>query len=245
VRIRSWSRISGGAELSETVDAFLAELALHQYGWPESLRFTYDKTRELLATGVQGDLIECGVGAGVHPAAMARACFDHSELRTIHLLDSFEGVPHGGPQDKEWNEHWGDGSGRLEPSGVAACGIDDVRKNLVRWLGHDGEDDRARFVAYPGWFQDTLPVMAPTLGPIAFLRLDGDLYESTLVCLQHLYPLVASGGVIVVDDWNLDGCVRAVLDYMISEEHEWDSDDGAWAPVNPITASGDVWWTKP
>jgi O-methyltransferase len=242
------------------IDDFLAEVAQHQYGWPESLRFTYDKARELLDAGVDGCLVECGVAAGVHPAVMARACVDAGVSRAVHLFDSFEGIPHGGRYDVEWNEHYGDGSGRLERTGIAACSLEEVFANLAAWgfpVGPEGSG--FPFAAYVGWFQDTVPKTAPHIGPIAFLRLDGDLYESTKVCLEHLYPLVASGGVIVIDDWNLDGCRAATVEYLggfygrgFAQVYRASDDgpveDGAVGGnvrIAPITASGDVWWTKP
>lgn len=219
------------------VDEFLAELAPSAYGWPESLRFTYDRTRWLLEQGVPGDLVECGVGAGVHPAVMARACEDAGEQRIIRLFDSFEGIPHGGEHDVEWNKHWGDGSGRLESSGVTAHSQADVLANLKRWTPYTTLFNPYRF--HPGWFQDTVPAIAATSDPgsIALLRLDGDLYESTTNCLMYFYPLVSSGGIVVLDDWNLDGCRRAFFEY-------FDGQRELPPAVIEITRSGDVWWRK-
>lgn len=70
-------------------------------------------------------------------------------------------------------------------------------------------------VWHPGWFQDTVP--GANIDQIALLRLDGDLYESTLVCLQHLYPRVVSGGWVIVDDYGLPGCREAVNQFLGSE----------------------------
>lgn len=234
--------------MTSDLATFLADVGKSQLGWPESLRFTYDKTRELLANGVQGDLVECGVAAGVHPAAMWRACHDAGETRSIRLFDSFEGLPHGSSKDGlDWNSHWGDGSGRLEPSGVAVATLESVRANLARW-GCDGET----FSFFVGWFERVLPPVASAWRAryeageaegIAFLRLDGDLYASTKVCLEALYPLVVPGGVVVVDDWNLEGCRAAVKDYFESLSVPKRTMPN-WSPT-PITESGDVWWTKP
>lgn len=240
--------------MSDAFDIFLANVSQAQFGWPDSLRFTYDTTRRLLVDGVKGDLVECGVAAGVHPAMMARACQDAGKTRSIRLFDSFQGVPHGGPNDAEWNAHYGDGSGRLEPTGVAACSLADVQANLARW-GCDGD----LFTFYVGWFQSVVPPVASAWAKakdegraegIAFLRLDGDLYASTKVCLEHLYPLVVSGGVCVLDDYNLDGCRQAFRDYFASLAPDWEMVEGKPAgflvpTVTPITASGDVWWAKP
>jgi O-methyltransferase len=65
-----------------------------------------------------------------------------------------------------------------------------------------------------GWFDVTIP-NAKIPEPIAILRLDGDWYDSTMVCLENLYPLVADNGIIIIDDYYAwDGCSRAVHDYL-------------------------------
>jgi len=69
-------------------------------------------------------------------------------------------------------------------------------------------------VAIKGWFEKTVPEFASVGEPISILRLDGDLYNSTYVCLKHLYPLVESGGIVIIDDWQLPGCQLAVMDYI-------------------------------
>lgn len=52
---------------------------------------------------------------------------------------------------------------------------------------------------------------------ISILRLDGDWYSSTKVCLEHLYPLVSIGGVVIIDDYDAyDGCKKAVDEYLLS-----------------------------
>lgn len=67
-----------------------------------------------------------------------------------------------------------------------------------------------------GFFDRTLPNFEPRQ-PIAVLRLDADWYESTMTCLKHLYPSVAQGGVIMLDDYyTWDGCSRAVHDFLSS-----------------------------
>lgn len=239
--------------MTAALDVFLDDVAQSAYGWPESLRFTYTKVGELIDAGVPGSLVECGVGNGAHPAVMWRACYDRDEKRPIHLFDSFQGVPNGGVHDVEWNEAHGDGSGRLEPTGVADASLAAVQANLERW-GCDG----SVFKFWAGWFQETVPPVAARWARavadgeadgIAFLRLDGDLYESTLVCLRELYPLVVSGGCVVIDDWNLDGCRRALHDFWGATYREPTKFNPApaikYPLIQPITESGDVWWRKP
>jgi len=74
---------------------------------------------------------------------------------------------------------------------------------------------------HKGWFEETMPVN--TVGDIAILRLDGDLYNSTMVCLSFLFPKVIKGGVLIVDDWELPGSKLACIEYFdtIGYYPEW------------------------
>lgn len=78
--------------------------------------------------------------------------------------------------------------------------------------------DRTLFLE--GWFHETLPGFDS--GPLAVLRLDGDLYSSTRVALDSLYRNLSRGGFLIIDDWNIPECRRAVLDFRtdnsVSEE---------------------------
>ena len=66
-----------------------------------------------------------------------------------------------------------------------------------------------------GWFRDTLPVSKNEIGKIAILRLDGDWYESTKVCLDNLYDKVASGGYIIIDDYgHWEGAKKATDEFL-------------------------------
>jgi len=152
---------------------------------------------------IPGDVVECGVFGGAHAAVMALALRGHwgsigypSNGRRVHLFDSFEGIPAAGEHDTNWTH----------PAGTSACSLEDVKRNMKQW-----GIDESLLVYHPGWFHETVASMQ---APIALLRLDADLYESTRVCLEHLYPLVSPGGWVIVDDFALPGCRKAVDDYM-------------------------------
>jgi O-methyltransferase len=86
-------------------------------------------------------------------------------------------------------------------------------------------DERVRFLH--GWFKDTLPT-AP-INAVSILRLDGDIYESTMDALTALYPKVSPGGFVIVDDYgSVEGCRTAVEDYRkmhnLSEPIQWVED---------------------
>jgi O-methyltransferase len=155
----------------------------------------YQQAVHVERLGLSGAVVECGVWHGGAAALMAVANLNHgSSRRRFHLFDSFCGIPQpidgidgtralevvhgnakreaGGPIEVgyDYSEHGGPGS----PGSVHA---------LFAGLGYPVD-----FVdIHMGWFQDCVPPQAPLIGPIAMLHLDGDWYESTKVCLQHLY----------------------------------------------------------
>ncbi len=208
------------------IDSFLKMLCGHTLGHYETLRATYDIAAALIANRVPGDFVECGVYAGGEVAAMALAIMNDrctarlAELtnagvskimRRVHLFDSFQGMPQAGPEDTEF-------LAAGNKPGEACVSLEGVQANMRKW----GIPDEL-LVYHPGWFADTVPMtktwehpgtgesVYKTDGPwqIALLRLDGDLYESTKVCLEHLYPRLVRGGACILDDYPLSGCRKA------------------------------------
>lgn len=180
-----------------------------------------------LAAGVPGDLVETGVwrgGTAIYLRAILAALGETG--RTVWACDSFEGLP-----EADAERFPVDVPLRLHEHRELAVGLEQVQANFARY---GLLDDRVRFV--PGWFRDTLPKLAAEIGPIAVLRLDGDMYESTIDALTHLEPLVSPGGFVIVDDYGgIEACRQAVADHraaraITAEIHEVD-----WTAV---------WWRK-
>ena len=74
-------------------------------------------------------------------------------------------------------------------------------------------------VVKQGWFQKTIPQSAKEIGALAVLRLDGDWYESTKICLEYLYDLVSENGSIIIDDYyHWEGCRKAVDEFLASRK---------------------------
>lgn len=181
-----------------------------------TIQSTYDLARRVILEDIPGDLVECGVGAGAQIGAMGHAVREHDADKRIWAFDSFQGIPLAGPNDVDQP-----GIGAVDPnrplpsdlrellksSGIAAHSQQQVQANLRRW-----QLPLERYVFVQGWFQDTVP--HHSIDRIAFLRLDGDLYESTKVCLEHLFPKVSPGGYLVVDDYAMLGCRKATDEYL-------------------------------
>ncbi|MGI9602357.1 MAG: TylF/MycF/NovP-related O-methyltransferase [Acidimicrobiales bacterium] len=177
-----------------------------------------------LAEGVPGDLVETGVWRGGIVVLMRALLEAHGDAdRCVWACDSFEGLPIPDP-----DQYPADATHVVEDDfrDQTAVSLDEVKANIDRYRLLD---DRVKFL--PGWFRDTLPD-AP-IDQIAVLRLDGDLYESTMDALVHLEPRVAAGGFVIIDDYNSwEPCRQAVTDYrqannITAEIHEIDW-TGAW-----------------
>jgi O-methyltransferase len=167
---------------------------------------TYNLAREVKCSG---DIVECGVAAGSNFAQMIKASKDAGHKRKYYGFDSFVGIPWAGERDqtqpgigvKDKSKH-----GLLESSGISSHSRQSCIDNLERWGVMDSD-----VILIEGWFQKTLP--NNKIKDIAILRLDGDLYDSTKICLEYLYPKVQQGGLVIIDDYELKGCYDAVHDY--------------------------------
>ena len=158
---------------------------------------------DVLRRGVPGDLMETGVWRGGAVIFMRAVLKEHGDTsRTVWVADSFQGLPKVADQ-----RHTDDIEDALWTAGELAISLDQVKDNFRRY---GFLDEQVRFL--PGWFQDTLP-KAP-VERLAVLRLDGDMYESTMVALEALYPKLSVGGYLIVDDYHaVRGCRRAVDDF--------------------------------
>jgi hypothetical protein len=181
------------------------------YSSEETLALSYDMSAHY--RDLPGCYVECGVAAGAQIIAMRAA----APNKTIHAFDSFMGIPRPSNRDDQMP------------------GIKMLTETERKMLPNPGEQDListgATSVSYPdfvnhmvtsgaglsnlfvheGWFEET--VEKSYTGPIAILRLDGDLYNSTFVCLQHLFDRVIPGGCVIIDDWELPGSRDACIDF--------------------------------
>lgn len=203
------------------------------YSFPSTVQNTYDMA--VRCAKLPGVYVECGVAAGAQVMAMQQALSDAGVHKHIYAFDSFEGIPLGCDRDKEQpgignpkHDTTLPQSVRLVSSGVTVHSLENVYANF-RKLGVD--TDKINFIK--GWFQDT--VCVTDTGNIALLRLDGDLYESTKICLEYLYPKVVNNGIVIIDDYALEGCRTAVDEYFIDNMPELHNVEGG---------GGVVWFKK-
>lgn len=179
-----------------------------------AVQFTAAEAARLIAAGIPGVLVECGTWRGGCSLAMLlaqRAAFGRV-VRPVYLLDSFAGLPPATERDGPLARAWQADTDSPGYHDNCAASEAQLRADLAAFGFAPGE-----YHVHPGWFADTLPPLAASLGaaPIALLRLDGDWFDSTLACLRHLEPLVATEGTVLIDDYYAwDGCARAVHAYL-------------------------------
>jgi len=174
------------------------------------LRNVRDCLETVLAEGIDGDFIETGVWRG-GCSILAAAVLDtaHPNTKRVYVADSFCGLP-----SADFESYPDESPERMSAMTRLAVSRAQVEQNFHRY-GVSG--DRVVFVE--GWFSDTLPRLSENRWSV--MRLDGDMYESTMDALTALYPRLSVGGFTVVDDyWEMASCRAAVDAYR--KEHAID-----------------------
>ena len=187
-----------------------------QYGWDWPLRAhsmigvkrlenLRSLTESVIGNNIPGDLIETGVWRG-GAAIMMRAVLHAYGVtdRTVYVADSFQGLP---TPDAAYPA---DAGSTFHEYPELAVSLEEVQENFA---AYGLLDEQVVFV--PGWFKDTLPALE--VDTLALIRLDGDMYESTLIALESLYPKLSPGGYVIVDDYHVvPQCKQAVHDFYAS-----------------------------
>ncbi|MFZ0637709.1 MAG: TylF/MycF/NovP-related O-methyltransferase [Candidatus Acidiferrales bacterium] len=177
---------------------------------------------DVLSNGIPGDIIEAGTwrgGAAIFLRAILKA-YGITD-RTVWVADSFEGLPT--PDQEKFPAD----AGSYDHTNIyLAVPLERVKLNFSRF---GLLDDQVRFLK--GWFKDTLPGL--TDKKLSVIRLDADMYESTIEALRSLYANLSIGGYVVIDDYALACCREAVNDFrdanQITEEiQEIDSTGVFW-----------------
>ena len=178
-----------------------------------------------VSDNVPGDLIETGVWRGgscifMRGVLKALGVTD----RVVWVADSFEGLP---KPDAE--NYPADDGNRLHTYDELAVSLEAVKDTFDRY---GLLDDQVKFLK--GWFRDTLP--GAPIEKLAVLRLDGDMYESTMDALTNLYDRVSPGGFVIVDDYGAyDYCRKAI--------HDFREERGISDEIHSIDWTG-VYWRK-
>jgi hypothetical protein len=198
----------------KTLGQMQFDARLREYGWDwpsrahtmigrKRLENVRSLTESVLGNNIPGDLMETGVWRG-GACILMRAVLDAYRVtdRKVWLADSFEGLPP--PDADNYPADQGDTFHTFEELAVS---LEQVQENFRKYGLLDDQ-----LVFLKGWFKDTLP-SAP-VDKLALLRLDGDMYESTIVALENLYPKLSIGGYVIVDDYHVvPACKQAIDDF--------------------------------
>jgi len=179
---------------------------------------------DVIVKEVPGDFVETGVWRGGACIFMRAILKTYGvEGRIVWVADSFEGLPP--PNEQKYPEDRGSVFHAMQPLAVS---LEEVQKNF---RNYGLLDDQVRFLK--GWFKDTLH--AAPIERLAVLRLDGDMYESTMDALRALYHRLSPGGYVIIDDFAIPVCRQAVEDFRRQNRID--------EPLHPIDMSS-VYWQK-
>jgi len=137
------------------------------------------------ASNLPGDFAECGVYKGGTALLLSRVM--NSQGKTLHLFDSFKGLPQVGKEEEQW---WQPGQFEIES-------VDSVKQLL--------QDFSDMIDIRPGWIPETFSGLENC--EYAFAHIDVDLYQSTLDCCEYFYPRMVPGGIFLFDEY---GCPSAL-----------------------------------
>jgi O-methyltransferase len=188
------------------------------------LRSLREQVETTINENIPGDYIETGVWRGGACIMMRAVLAAYGETdRIVYVADSFAGVPP--PNRRRYPADRGRNFYKYKQLAVP---LEEVQANFATY---GLLDDQVRFVK--GLFSDTLPKLdAPRF---ALIRLDGDLYESTMDALNALYPRLSPGGFVVVDDYAMRSSRTAVHDYL--DQH---GEKVTFERIDDYS----VWWRK-
>ena len=219
-------------------DSKMEEIVLRQvsddrlYGrdWPHSahtmiglkrmnnLHESLDYVRE---NNIQGDFIETGVWRG-GASIFAKKYFDlYGMNRKVFVADSFKGLPPPQVQEDAGDPH--------HTIDFLRVSLADVQNNFKLYGALD-----ENVIFLEGWFEDTLPNNT-SIGELSVLRMDGDMYKSTMDVFDSCYHKVVKGGRVIIDDYCIPNCKNAV--------HKFREVNSFTEEITVIDQCG-IFWTK-
>lgn len=223
---------SAASMLTETTGTYHPAVRAIGADWPRSAHtmIGHARMRNLrqvceaaILDNVPGDFLEAGVWRGGSCIFMRGILEAYGDTqRRVFVADSFKGLP---PPNAD--EYPADSGSALHMHPLLAVSREQVEDNFRRYGLLD-----SRVVFLEGWFKDTLP--AAPIERLSVLRLDGDMYESTIQVLESCCHKVSPGGAVIIDDYHvLKGCAKATDDFRARH--------GITSPLLQIDNIG-VWW---
>lgn len=169
------------------------------FGSFETIYAAYNNVKYIVENKIPGDIVECGVWrGGITQLAALTMIHLKDTSRKIYLYDTFEGMPKPEDEDLDWDgnralDTWRTITLKGEKWGFGG----DI--NSVNQLMLSTKYPKEKIIITKGKVENTIPNVIPK--KISLLRLDTDFYKSTLHELNHLFPILVLGGILVIDDY--------------------------------------------
>lgn len=218
------------SKIEEIVSRQVSDDRLYGRDWPHSahtmiglkrmnnLHESLDYVRE---NNIQGDFIETGVWRG-GASIFAKKYFDlYGMNRKVFVADSFKGLPPPQVQEDAGDPH--------HTIDFLRVSLADVQNNFKLYGALD-----ENVIFLEGWFEDTLPNNT-SIGELSVLRMDGDMYKSTMDVFDSCYHKVVKGGRVIIDDYCIPNCKNAV--------HKFREVNSFTEEITVIDQCG-IFWTK-
>lgn len=222
--------------------AQLSDIAPFLYSTLETQQNSFDIAQYVVKHDIKGDIVECGIAAGGNFASMMLGALSlvGQTDRLFWGFDSFEGIQLAGKHDTEQagigpitHNTDVDPKELLVSSGITSYSMEQVYANMKSWGLHDS----VQYNLVKGWVQNTITKeLADFIGAISILRLDMDVYDPTMHALDMLYDNISVRGVIIIDDWALDGVRKCCEDF-------WEK-RGIKPDLHTIPNSTPIYWFK-
>ena len=187
------------------------------YSTKETQMNSYNLGKYVVENNIEGDIIECGIAMAGNFASMILGAISlpQGESRKFWGFDSFVGIQLAGKKD---TQQAGMGAithntdvpyeDLLVSSGITSHSKEQVLNNLGNWgLG------KYNIELVEGWVQNSIPLVDDRIDKISILRLDMDVYHPTLYCLKIWWDKISDGGIVIIDDWALDGVRTACYEF--------------------------------
>jgi len=181
---------------------------------PERIVSLCEAAKYVQENKIKGDVVECGVWKGGSMMAVAETFLNSGDTsKNLYLFDTFEGMPPPTENDVDiagvTAESLLDSEDKAVEESVWCRATLDVVKDALASTGYP--DEKLQFVK--GMVEETIPQFIPE--KIALLRLDTDWYESTKHEMEHLFPRLSKGGVLIIDDYgHWQGARKAIDEYL-------------------------------
>jgi O-methyltransferase len=198
----------GTSDLPQEVKQIIDKVWRYTLTSKERIAALTSSIEYVVANNIPGAIVECGVWKG---GSLLAAILRLQDLgvrdRDIYGFDTFCGMTEPSEVDIDYRGVSCQSGWKSPLSADTDSSLADVRSVL-----RNTQYAESRIRLIPGRVEDTLPAEAPE--GIALLRLDTDWYESTFHELQHLFPRLAVGGIVIIDDYgHYQGCQKAVDEY--------------------------------